>query len=242
MKWVARSLKKSATSVDAGVEWKSGANRAALTGFISRFRNYLYLDRTGSTRDSEGNGAGGVGVTDCGGANAGSSVESGCASRIQPEFSYRQVSARFSGLEANGNVRLLDFGRTVDLELRGDLLRADNTSIGQPLPRIAPARVGATLVLAEGPWQGRVGFNTTSRQTRVPVGQQATNGYTLWNAAVTYRMKTSTPSTGQVILYTRLDNVGNQLAYSATSILTQTVPGRSPLPGRSLKVGLQASF
>ncbi len=204
--------KERATSLDAGVQWKSGADRAALTGFISRFNNYIYLDRTG------------IYIEDL------------------PEFSYRQVGARFSGLEVNGNIRLFDKGRTVDLELRGDLLRADNLTIGQPLPRIAPARVGATLVLAEGPWQGRLGFNTTSRQTRVPDGQQPTNGYTLWNAAVTYRTKTAAPATGQMLWYARLDNAGNQLAYSATSILTQTVPGRSPLPGRSLKVGLQASF
>jgi iron complex outermembrane receptor protein len=234
--------KERATSLDVGMQWKSGADRAALTGFISRFNNYIYLDRTGSTRDSDGNGAGGVGVTACGAPNDAVSVESGCTSRIQPEFSYRQVRARFSGLEANGNIRLFDKGRTVDLELRGDLLRADNLTIGQPLPRIAPARVGATLVLAEGPWQGRLGFNTTSLQSRVPVGQQPTNGYTLWNAVVTYRMQIATPTTGQVLWYARLDNAGNQLAYSATSILTQTVPGRSPLPGRSLKVGLQASF
>jgi iron complex outermembrane receptor protein len=204
--------KERATSLDAGVQWKSGADRAALTGFISRFNNYIFLDRRGDT----------IGVL--------------------PVFSYRQVGARFSGLEANGNIRLFDKGRTVDLELRGDLLRADNLTTGQPLPRIAPARVGATLVLAEGPWQGRLGFNTTSRQTRVPDGQQPTNGYTLWNAAVTYRTKTAAPASGQILWYARLDNVGNQLAYSATSILTQTVPGRSPLPGRSLKVGLQASF
>jgi iron complex outermembrane receptor protein len=204
--------KERATSLDAGVQWKSGADLAALTAFNSRFNNYIYLDRRGDTIDD------------------------------LPVFSYRQVGARFSGLEANSNIRLFDKGRTVDLELRGDLLRADNLTIGQPLPRIAPARVGATLVLAEGPWQGRLGFKTTSRQTRVPDGQQPTNGYTLWNAAVTYRTKTAAPATGQMLWYARLDNAGNQLAYSATSILTQTVPGRSPLPGRSLKVGLQVSF
>ena len=204
--------KERATSLDAGVQWKSGADRAALTGFISRFNNYIYLDRTGSTRDD------------------------------LPEFSYRQAGARFSGLEASGNIRLYDKGRTVDLELRGDLLRADNLTLGQPLPRIAPSSVGAALVLAEGPWQGRIGFNSTARQTRVPDGQSATDGYTLWNAALTYRMKTATPSSGQLLWYARLDNAGDRLAYSATSILTQTVPGRSPLPGRSLKVGLQIGF
>jgi len=204
--------KERATSLDTGVQWKSGADSAALTGFISRFNNYIFLDSRGDTIDD------------------------------LPVFSYRQVGARFIGLEANGNIRLFDKGRTVDLELRGDLLRADNLTTGQPLPRIAPARVGATLVLAEGQWQGRLGFNTTSRQTRVPDGLQPTNGYTLWNAAVTYRMKTAAPAAGQILWYVRLDNAGDRLAFSATSILTQTAPGRSPLPGRSLKVGLQASF
>ena len=39
-----------------------------------------------------------------------------------------------------------------------------------------------------------------------------------------------------------LNIAGNKLAYSATSILTQTAPGKSPLPGRSVKVGVQANF
>ena len=38
------------------------------------------------------------------------------------------------------------------------------------------------------------------------------------------------------------DNISDTLAYPATSILTQTAPGKAPLPGRSLKLGLQASF
>ena len=39
-----------------------------------------------------------------------------------------------------------------------------------------------------------------------------------------------------------VDNLTDVLAYSATSILTQTAPGKAPLPGRSIKLGLQASF
>ena len=234
--------KEQATSLDLGVGWKQGANRAALSAFSSRFKNYIYLDPTGNTRDADGNGAGGVGVNDCGPPSDGLSVESGCVAGILPEFSYRQVQARFSGLEASGNIRLLEKGQTLDLELRGDLLRADNLTLGQPLPRIAPSRVGATLVWAEGPWGARLGFNSTARQTRVPVGQSATDGYTLWNAALTYRMKVAAPTGGQVLWFARLDNAGNRLAYSATSILTQSAPGKAPLPGRSLKLGLQAGF
>lgn len=48
---------------------------------------------------------------------------------------------------------------------------------------------------------------------------------------------------GELLLwYARIDNAADKLAYSATSILTRTAPGKSPLPGRSLKLGLRASF
>jgi len=118
-------------------------------------------------------------------------------------------------------------------------VRADNRDTGQPLPRIAPARVGATLAWAQGPWGVRVGFDRAARQDRVPAGEFATPGYTLWSAVLSYRMKAGPSS---LLWYARLDNAGDKLAYSATSILTQTAPGKAPLPGRSLKVGLQASF
>ena len=100
-------------------------------------------------------------------------------------------------------------------------------------------RTGATLVWAQGSWGAKLGLDRVARQGRVPVGELATPGYTLWNAAVSWRMK----APGATLLwYARLDNAGNKLAYSATSILTQTAPGKAPLPGRSLKLGVQATF
>ena len=76
------------------------------------------------------------------------------------EFVYRGVRARFTGIEASGNLRLLGTdgfsrpadGSTLDLEWRADLVRATNTDTGEPLPRISPARVGATLAYGNGPW------------------------------------------------------------------------------------------
>ena len=56
---------------------------------------------------------------------------------------------------------------------------------------------------------------------------------------MSYRSRVSGAS---VLWYARLDNLTDQLAYSASSILTQTTPGKAPLPGRSLRVGLQAAF
>jgi iron complex outermembrane recepter protein len=231
--------KERSTQLDAGVQWQSGANRAAVTVFTSRFSNFISLESTGVSRDSEGNGAA-TGVADCG---DGTSQESGCAAGMLPEFAYRAVRARFTGLEANGSFRLLAPapGNTsaLDLEWRAEFVRASNQTTGQPLPRIAPTRIGATLVWAQGPWGARLGFDTSSKQSRVPVGERATDGYTLVNAALTYRMKAGPTS---LLWYAKLDNAGNQRAYSASSILTQTAPGKAPLPGRSLKLGLQASF
>lgn len=227
--------KEQATSVDVGVQWKSGAHRLKVSAFQSRFRNYVALLATGLDRDAAGNGAG-VGATDCG---DGTSVESGCAEELLPEFAYQPVAARFRGLEAEGSIRLLQAGSTLDLELRGDVVRADNLTLGQPLPRIAPVRVGSTLVWATGPWSARLGFDHWTRQDRVPARDVASAGYTLWNAAVTYAMKAG-PS--RLLWYARLDNAADRLAYSATSLLTQSAPGRVPLPGRSVRVGLRADF
>ncbi len=156
-----------------------------------------------------------------------------------PQYTYTQVKARFTGLEAGGNLRLLDAQHKLDLGLRADTVRAENSSTGQPLPRIAPHRVGASLLWSRAAWGARLGLDRYAGQDRVPAGQSATAGYMLWNAALNWRDRIGrTPA----LWYARLDNIGNTLAYSSSSILTQTVPGRAPLPGRSLKVGLQLSF
>lgn len=167
------------------------------------------------------------------------SLEASNLGASPPEYRYTQVQARFTGLEASGKLRLLENAQTLDLVLRWDTVRAENSSTGQPLPRIAPMRTGATLLWARGPWGARLGVDQIAAQDRVPDGQLATDGYTLWHAAMTYRAKAGKSS---LLWYARLDNIGDTLAYSASSILTQTAPGKAPLPGRNLKVGLQLSF
>lgn len=156
-----------------------------------------------------------------------------------PEYTYTQVQARFTGAEASATMRLLDARHKLDLGLRADTVRADNTSTGQPLPRIAPHRVGVSLQWNHAAWSARLGVDGYAGQDRVPSGQQTTGGYALWNAGLSLRDRVSgLPA----LWYARLDNIGDKLAYSSSSILTQTRPGGVPLPGRSLRVGLQLSF
>ena len=167
------------------------------------------------------------------------SVESGSTAELLPEYVYSQVPARFTGIEASGKLRLLDAGQTLDLELHGDWVRAVNTNTGEWLPRIAPVRLGASLVWAQGPWSARLDTRHSQAQTDGPAGQLPSQSYTLVNAALSYRQQMGTTT---ALWFARLDNAGDVLAYSATSILTQSAPGKAPLPGRSLKVGLQLAF
>ncbi|MDB5965994.1 MAG: TonB-dependent receptor [Polaromonas sp.] len=221
------------TSMDLGASWKSGANSFTANGYLHSFKNYIGLLSTGRTFGQENRALNPVD------ANGDVVDDNDPDNKILPESAYTGVRARFVGFEASGNIRLWEAGATLDLGLRADMVRATNLSNGLPLPRIAPMRLGATLQWAAGPWGSSLGFDHSTAQNRVAPGQRATAAFTLWNAAATYALKTGPVNT---LLYARLDNATNQLAYSAASVLTSTAFPKAPLPGRSLKVGLQAAF
>ncbi len=231
-----QAVLEQSTNMDMGAQWKHGHHTFKVSAFVNQFNNYLSQQATGVLRDTEGNGVGGVGVTDNG---SGQSVESGGMADILPEYVYTQVPARFTGIEASGKLRLLDAGQTLDVELHGDWVRAVNTTTGEWLPRIAPVRLGASLVWAQDPWSARLDTRHSRAQTDGPAGQLPTQAYTLVNASLGYRQQMGTTT---ALWFARLDNAGDVLAYSATSILTQSAPGKAPLPGRSLMVGLQLAF
>lgn len=226
------------TGIDIGTQWKRGPHTFSLSAYETRFSNYIGLVRSGNYLTAEG-------------APSSATDPDGL-----PEYRYQGIRARFYGLEASGNVRLLGEsgvlassapvgapGSVLDLLLRGDLVRARNTDTGEPLPRIAPMRLGASLAYATGPWKVQGGFDHSAAQDRVADGDRATQAYTLWNAAVSWRTAAHFGGTSSSLLwYARLDNITNQLAYSATSILTTTAFPKAPLPGRSLKVGVTATF
>jgi iron complex outermembrane receptor protein len=197
------------TSVDLGLDWKRGAERMSVTAFASQFASFIGL--MGSAQ-----------------------VQGGL-----PVQNYQGVKARFQGLEASGLMRLWQRASTLDLELRADTVRATNETTGEPLPRIAPLRVGSTLAYAQGPWHAKLGMDWHAAQNQVPAGSVATGAYTWVNASVAYRQKLEATA---LTWFARIDNLTDSLAYSATSILTSTAFGKSPLSGRALKLGVQASF
>ncbi len=204
-------LEKS-NSIELGLERRNGPHPMKFSVYDSRFANFIGLMAVPDSFKGDND---------------------------LPEYAYAGVRARLRGWEASGQSRVWQSAGTLDLLWRADQVLADNLSTGQPLPRIAPWRVGLSGVYRFDAWQARLGFDHAAAQRRVPTGSEPTAAYTLWHASLNYRQ---TVDVGTVHWFARLDNITNALAYSATSILTSTAPGHVPLPGRSLKLGLQWQF
>ncbi|AOY92023.1 TonB-dependent receptor [Cupriavidus sp. USMAA2-4] len=215
------AAKERATSLDLGVRFKNGPHSASLSGYYNRFANYLALQATGHARDE-----------------AGDVVAAGTAGAL-PEFRYAGVPATLYGFEAEGRTRLAErlafAGDSLDLEGRVDLVRGKNRDTGEPLPRLAPLRLGGALIYGAGPWNARVDVTYAARQTRVPANDTPTEAYTLLGLALSYKFKLAGT---QTLVYLRGDNLTNQDARNATSLLRDI----APLAGRSVKVGLRTTF
>jgi iron complex outermembrane recepter protein len=208
------------THVELGLKWQANSesrrrfDKTSLSVFTTRYDNYIFLQATGAN-STAGN----------------------------PVFQFAQTPARFSGWEWTGHTRLVqatsEQPRSLDVEARISSVEATNTATNLPLPRIAPQRMGLDWTLTQNAWKLSLGADRSAAQNRVAANQPTTVGYTLWNAGLSFDQKTTA---GRALWFAKLRNASNALAYPATSILTQTAPGRVPLPGRNLQLGVQVSF
>ncbi|MDO9074471.1 MAG: TonB-dependent receptor [Rubrivivax sp.] len=198
-------------NLDVAVQWKQGAHRARAGVFYGDLSNYIALLGTGR---AEITAAGPV-----------------------PVFAFTGVPAKLYGVEFEGHWRLLDGSRQVELDGKLDLMRATNETAGQPLPRIPPARLTTGVNWTTSGWAARAEVIFAAAQDRVPADDLATPAYTLVNLALSYKLRV-TDADGHFFL--KFNNVGNALAYNATSIAT--VRPSAPLPGRGLMAGVRLTF
>lgn len=154
---------------------------------------------------------------------------------ILPETLVRAAPARFSGLEAEGKFRLHEGTGALDLSLRGDYVRATNRKTGEPLPRIAPLRLGVGLDYRRGALGTRFDVVYVARQDRVAANELPTDSYTLVNGFLTYRIKAQA---ADLEGFLKANNLFDQDARVHSSFLKDI----APLPGRGLVVGLRATF
>lgn len=200
-------------NLDVAVQWQQGPDQLKLSAYATRFSNYLALMRSGEPDHVEG--------TDS-----------------FPVYAFEGVRARLFGAELEGRKRLWQgIAGQFDAEGSVDVVRGDNLSAGEPLPRLPPLRATAALAWHREAWQARAEVQRAMRQTRVPADDTATPGWTMVNLSAAYRLAAAGSDT---LLFVRLNNLGNALAYNASSIAT--VRSIAPLAGRSLTAGMRVTF
>ncbi len=199
-------------NVDLGLAWGSGPHHAKVAVFDSRFANYILLSATGAEHIDD-------------------------AGDPYPVFNFQGVRARLYGLEAEAAWQLSKGALDTSLDARLDWVRGRNLESGEPLPRLAPLRATVGLDVGRGGWSARAEIQHARRQTDVPVTEQPTAGYTLVNLSARYRLPLGPRN---ALLFVRLRNATNQLAYNAST--TSTVRTLSPLPGRALSAGVRFTF
>ena len=198
------------TSVDLALRKRSGALTGSVGVFYNVFRNFVALAPTGGNDGDPANPL--------------------------PIFAYRPVPAILKGVEAQVAYRAFERGgAVVAVELRGDLTRANNRDTGEPLPRIAPYRFGAGLVLNYASANARLEVTRWMGQNRVAGTEQPSDGFTMMNLTLGYELRTLRT---QWELFVRGVNLLNEDARMHSSFLKEI----APLSGRGVVTGVRIAF
>jgi iron complex outermembrane receptor protein len=202
-----------ARSADLGLQWSEGGSSLKLNVYETRFGSYIALAATGARID--------------------------LGSESVPEYVFRSVPARLRGVELEARHTLAQrlAGWRLTLDGRFDAVRGIDRSSGEALPRLAPQRASFAIEADDGRWLLGAELKLAARQTRVPVLDTATPGYGLLKLSLARRLQIGN---SDALWYLKLDNLGNTLAYNASSIAT--VRSLAPQAARSLMTGLQLRF
>lgn len=219
--------KERSNGLDVQLRWRSGQHSASLGGFYTRFQNYVTVLNSGNQRGADGDRF----PVDL----DGDGIDDNTGEEVLPEGLYRAVKADFRGLEAEGKFRVYEGAGSLDLNLRGDYVRATNRDTGEPLPRISPLRLGVGLDYRRGDFGVRLDVNHAFKQDRVAANELPTDGYTLVNAAVTYRLKAQAMNLEAFLK-------GNNLLDDEARVHTSFLKDIAPLPGRGFLLGMRGTF
>jgi len=198
--------KETANQADLALHFHTSDVQASVGAYVNNFKDFIYLVDTGEVEDG------------------------------LPVRQWSQHDAKFHGFEAEAKFKLAesDWGRW-DLRAFGDTVRAELTDGAGNLPRIAPARVGTTLMWKRNTWRASLGAIRYAKQDHTAPFETDTDAYTFVNAHLSYGF-----NAGRTDWEAFLDgsNLTNQEGRAATSFLKD----RAPLPGRSVLLGLRTFF
>lgn len=121
------------------------------------------------------------------------------------------------------------------LEVNASYVHAQDETTDHPLGRIPPLRFGAAVGYQSPAFGARIEVVRTDSQTRHAEFETATEGYTFLNASLTYTFRRGPLAYD---FYVRGSNLTDEVARDHTSFLKDVLP----LQGRSVTVGVRASF
>ncbi|MBU2178787.1 MAG: TonB-dependent receptor [Gammaproteobacteria bacterium] len=148
-----------------------------------------------------------------------------------PVYQFTPGDAKLFSLEAQVTIPLNEMW---SLDMFSDYTRGKLTD-GGDLPQISPMRFGSTVNFDQQQWHAELGAIAYAKQTDTAENESKTAGYTLVNAAITYRIYTET---GDLLVYVKGNNLLDQEARPHTSLLKDY----APLMGRNLMVGASYHF
>jgi len=205
---------------DFRIELEGVRGRLEWSGFVTRYEDFIFADRTGNHVDENGLP---VAASDPGALD---------------EIFYLGRDALFYGTELSGEFDLfeLDYG-TVGIDGRFDFVRARFTDGAyRNLPRIVPIRWGGGVFFASESIDARLGFLRTEAQEKIGAFERPTAGFTMLNASLTYRIELleGLPLSWTLTGHNLTDVRGrNHIAFNKDDVLR---------PGRSIRFGLRAQF
>lgn len=208
--------KERSNGIDAQLRWKQNHDSFHIGAYYTRFSNFIGLFNSGELVNEDG--------------------IPGQADSDITEARFTGAKATFKGLEAEGKFRVYDQVGSLDLNLRGDYVRATNRDTGDSLPRISPLKLGFGLDYRFNRFGSRLDVLRAFKQNRTDANELATDGYTLVNATLTYKLPTS--QYFQLEAFAKAYNLLDQTIRDHTSILKDI----APMGGRSLLIGLRGEF
>ncbi len=194
--------KESSWNLDATLYIERGALNATLTAFYNTFEDYIALVDAGSEVDGF------------------------------PVRQYRQMDARFSGVEVDTTFMLSDY---LELQVFGDAIIGRLDGNGDA-PRLPPARLGSRLDYHGDAWSAHVSVLHGFEQDRPGNWEIATDSYTRWDAGVEYTF--GLDSRSELQIFARGRNISDDEIRLATSYLR----GYAPEAGRSIEVGMRFTY
>lgn len=150
---------------------------------------------------------------------------------------YEQRDATFWGFETQASLVVFDkSNRHLSIGGSADYVRAAIDRTGEPLPRIAPMRLGGGLHYRDARFDARAEARRVQTQERISAFELPTDGHTFINATVSYRIFGGSRTLTDLVL--RGTNLGNALGRNHVSYLKDLVP----LPGRDIRAAVRFQF